>query len=103
MEKFALILAIKQNFAYLCTRKQKRRGVAQLVARYVRDVEVGSSSLLTPTIIIKACSPLKTASLSIFLFLKTITQAISFYSYFRTDFYSSSYHTRCVRKMLISR
>ena len=49
MEKFALILAIKQNFAYLCTRKQKRRGVAQLVARYVRDVEVGSSSLLTPT------------------------------------------------------
>ena len=48
-EKFALILAIKQNFAYLCTRKQKRRGVAQLVARYVRDVEVGSSSLLTPT------------------------------------------------------
>ena len=72
MEKFALILAIKQNFAYLCTRKQKRRGVAQLVARYVRDVEVGSSSLLTPTIIIiiKACSPLKTASLSIFLFLK---------------------------------
>ena len=49
MEKFTLILAIKQNFAYLCTRKQKRRGVAQLVARYVRDVEVGSSSLLTPT------------------------------------------------------
>ena len=48
-EKFALILAIKQNFAYLCTRKQKRRGVAQMVARYVRDVEVGSSSLLTPT------------------------------------------------------
>ena len=48
-EKFTLILAIKQNFAYLCTRKQKRRGVAQLVARYVRDVEVGSSSLLTPT------------------------------------------------------
>ena len=69
-EKFALILVIKQNFAYLCTRKQKRRGVAQLVARYVRDVEVGSSSLLTPTIIIMACSPLKTASLSIFLFLK---------------------------------
>ncbi len=28
---------------------QKRRGVAQLVARYVRDVEAGSSSLLTPT------------------------------------------------------
>ena len=25
------------------------RGVAQLVARYVRDVEAGSSSLLTPT------------------------------------------------------
>ena len=25
------------------------RGVAQLVARHVRDVEVGSSSLLTPT------------------------------------------------------
>ncbi len=29
----------------------KRRGVAQLVARYVRDVEAGSSSLLTPTIL----------------------------------------------------
>ena len=26
------------------------RGVAQLVARYVRDVEAGSSSLLTPTL-----------------------------------------------------
>ena len=26
------------------------RGVAQLAARHVRDVEVGSSSLLTPTI-----------------------------------------------------
>ena len=25
------------------------RGVAQLAARHVRDVEVGSSSLLTPT------------------------------------------------------
>jgi hypothetical protein len=29
------------------------RGVAQLVAYYVRDVGAGSSSLLTPTIIIK--------------------------------------------------
>ena len=28
---------------------QNTRGVAQLVARYVRDVEAGSSSLLTPT------------------------------------------------------
>ena len=28
---------------------QNGRGVAQLVARYVRDVEAGSSSLLTPT------------------------------------------------------
>lgn len=28
---------------------QKDRGVAQLVARYVRDVEVGCSSHLTPT------------------------------------------------------
>ena len=28
---------------------QKNRGVAQLVARYVRDVEVGCSSHLTPT------------------------------------------------------
>ena len=27
------------------------RGVAQLAARHVRDVEVGSSSLLTPTIV----------------------------------------------------
>ena len=27
------------------------RGVAQLAARHVRDVEVGSSSLLTPTLI----------------------------------------------------
>ncbi len=26
------------------------RGVAQLAARHVRDVEVGSSSLLTPTL-----------------------------------------------------
>ncbi len=34
------------------------RGVAQLVARYVRDVEAGSSSLLTPTKQIKAL-PLK--------------------------------------------
>ena len=33
---------------YFCGLKQ-RRGVAQLVARYVRDVEAGSSSLLTPT------------------------------------------------------
>ncbi len=33
---------------YFCSRK-KGRGVAQLVARYVRDVEAGSSSLLTPT------------------------------------------------------
>ena len=30
---------------------QNGRGVAQLVARYVRDVEAGSSSLLTPTIL----------------------------------------------------
>ena len=29
---------------------QNGRGVAQLVARYVRDVEAGSSSLLTPTL-----------------------------------------------------
>ena len=38
---------------YLCRRiKQNNatvRGVAQLAARHVRDVEVGSSSLLTPT------------------------------------------------------
>lgn len=53
MEKFALILAIKQNFAYLCTRKQKRRGVAQLVARYVRDVEVARSNRVTPTTLAK--------------------------------------------------
>ena len=33
---------------YFCGLKS-RRGVAQLVARYVRDVEAGSSSLLTPT------------------------------------------------------
>ena len=33
---------------YLCARKANR-GVAQLAARHVRDVEVGSSSLLTPT------------------------------------------------------
>ena len=66
MEKFALILAIKQNFAYLCTRKQKRRGVAQLVARYVRDVEVGSSSLLTPTK--KENSQLIENSLFLFIF-----------------------------------
>lgn len=33
---------------YFCGLKT-RRGVAQLVARYVRDVEAGSSSLLTPT------------------------------------------------------
>ena len=35
-----------------CVLKQKgkaNRGVAQLAARHVRDVEVGSSSLLTPT------------------------------------------------------
>ena len=30
---------------------QNGRGVAQLVARYVRDVEAGSSSLLTPTLL----------------------------------------------------
>ena len=35
-----------------------RRGVAQLVARYVRDVEAGSSSLLTPTKRICKASPL---------------------------------------------
>ena len=35
---------------------QKRRGVAQLVARYVRDVEAGSSSLLTPTK--QKCNPI---------------------------------------------
>ena len=34
------------------------RGVAQLVARYVRDVEAGSSSLLTPTKRICKASPL---------------------------------------------
>ena len=34
---------------YFCPRKTAR-GVAQLAARHVRDVEVGSSSLLTPTI-----------------------------------------------------
>lgn len=33
------------------------RGVAQLAARHVRDVEVGSSSLLTPTIV--ACKSLQ--------------------------------------------
>lgn len=33
---------------YLCARKANR-GVAQLAARHVRDVEVGSSSLLIPT------------------------------------------------------
>lgn len=33
---------------YLCARKANR-GVAQLAARHVRDVEAGSSSLLTPT------------------------------------------------------
>lgn len=32
-----------------CTFALDYRGVAQLVARYVRDVEAGSSSLLTPT------------------------------------------------------
>ena len=37
---------------------QNGRGVAQLVARYVRDVEAGSSSLLTPTPTRKTrCSP----------------------------------------------
>ena len=35
-------------FLYFCN-LEKHRGVAQLVARYVRDVEAGSSSLLTPT------------------------------------------------------
>lgn len=34
------------NFAVA---KSAARGVAQLAARHVRDVEVGSSSLLTPT------------------------------------------------------
>ena len=29
---------------------EHHRGVAQLAARHVRDVEVGSSSLLTPTV-----------------------------------------------------
>ncbi len=33
----------------LTLQSQKPRGVAQLAARHVRDVEVGSSSLLTPT------------------------------------------------------
>ncbi len=36
----------KCNFAFA---KRNCRGVAQLAARHVRDVEVGSSSLLTPT------------------------------------------------------
>ena len=38
-----------QKKHYLCNRKFANRGVAQLAARHVRDVEVGSSSLLTPT------------------------------------------------------
>lgn len=33
---------------YICTRKNNR-GVAQSVARYVRDVEVAGSNLVTPT------------------------------------------------------
>ena len=37
-----------KSIHYLCGRKANR-GVAQLAARHVRDVEVGSSSLLTPT------------------------------------------------------
>ena len=31
------------------------RGVAQLVARYVRDVEAASSSLVTPTSFLMCC------------------------------------------------
>ena len=37
------------KICYFCNPETIHRGVAQLVARYVRDVEAGSSSLLTPT------------------------------------------------------
>ena len=37
------------TFAVALAKKTTARGVAQLAARHVRDVEVGSSSLLTPT------------------------------------------------------
>ncbi len=37
------------NFASQLAKKRANRGVAQLVAHYVRDVGVGRSSRLTPT------------------------------------------------------
>ena len=51
------MLRVKKKFFSKITHKQKKcifaaskaRGVAQLVARYVRDVEAASSSLVTPT------------------------------------------------------
>lgn len=42
-----MFLLLKKTL-YFCACK-KNRGVAQLVARYVRDVEVAGSSLVTPT------------------------------------------------------
>ena len=54
---------------YLCARKANR-GVAQLAARHVRDVEVGSSSLLTPTLK-RECSE------SSFLFLYACSSGVS--------------------------
>ncbi len=48
---FGMVFYIKKS---VFLQPQIGRGVAQLVARYVRDVEAGSSSLLTPTITGKA-------------------------------------------------
>ena len=42
-----VFFVISKKVVLLCL---ENRGVAQLVARYVRDVEVAGSSLVTPTI-----------------------------------------------------
>ena len=68
---FSLLSAIFNLFALSLHPNffnEVRRGVAQLAARYVRDVEVGSSSLLTPTISKKSGNYMRICELP-FLFL----------------------------------
>lgn len=64
----SLISNLFRTFCYLCSDlllgEGFNRDVAQLVARHVRDVEVGSSSLLIPTVSVCGNSSVGRASAS---------------------------------------